>query len=287
MGQPLVEYELEIDGINTRALELEGDGPPIVLLHGYADSADTWRLALDRLAQANRRAIAFDLPGFGRAQRLDPARGVLEQLDTFVAAAVRLVADEAGGDVVLCGNSLGGCVSLRAAQDDALPIAACVPVAPAGFDHPFWFAAVESTPVVRALLRAPLPLPEPVVRGLVGAGYRQLAFARPRAAERAWVSAFTAHHRSRRDVVRYLATGRALLPELGEGCFDLAKIDVPVLLIWGDKDRMVSHKGARHVTSALPGTELLLLEGVGHCPQIEAADAFADALLRVGARLPV
>lgn len=278
--QPLVEYELDVGGFRTRALELEGDGPPIVLLHGYADSADTWRLTLDRLARADRRAVAFDLPGFGRAQRLEPGGGVLPQLDPFVAAAVRHVAEEAGEDVVLCGNSLGGCVSLRAAQDDTLPICAVVPVAPAGFDHPFWFSIIESTPVVRAVLRAPLPLPERVVRGLVGAGFRQLAFARPRAAEKAWVDGFTAHHRSRRDVVRYLATGRALLPELGEGCFDLTKVGVPVLLVWGDKDRMVTHRGSRHVTTALPDTELLLLEGVGHCPQIEAAAQFTDALLR-------
>lgn len=278
--QPLVEHELELGGLGTRALELEGDGPPIVLLHGFADSADTWRVVLARLARANRRAVALDLPGFGRAQRLDPSRGVLEQLDPFVAAAVRHMADEAGEDVVLCGNSLGGCVALRAAQDDALPVAAVAPVAPAGFDHPFWFAAIESAPVVRTILRAPIPLPEPVVRSLVGAGFRQLAFARPRAADKAWVAAFTAHHRSRRDVVRYLATGRALMPELGEGCFDLAKIAVPVLLVWGDKDRMVTHKGARHVTEALPDTEVLLLPGVGHCPQLEAADALTDALLR-------
>lgn len=276
----LLEYALEVGGHRTRALELEGDGPPIVLLHGYADSADTWRLALDRLARAGRRAVAFDLPGFGRAERLDPSQGVLAQLDAFVRSVVEHVAEEDGEDVVLCGNSLGGCVSLRAAQDPELPIAAIVPVAPAGFDHPFWFTAVESAPVVRAVLRAPLPLPERLVRALVGAGYRQLAFARPRAAEQAWVNAFTDHHRSRRDVVRYLNTGRALLPELGPGCFDLAKIDVPVLLIWGDKDRMVTHKGSRHVTTALPGTELVLLAGVGHCPQIEAADRFTAELLR-------
>ncbi|MCW2990833.1 MAG: alpha/beta hydrolase fold protein, partial [Solirubrobacterales bacterium] len=63
--QPLIEYRLDLAGHATRALELEGDGPPMLLLHGFADSADTWRRTLDRLARRGRRALAVDLPGFG------------------------------------------------------------------------------------------------------------------------------------------------------------------------------------------------------------------------------
>src|SRR3954468_23137820 len=68
--QPLVEHRLELAGTRTRALELEGRGPPVLLLHGYADSADTWRAVLDRLARAGRRALAVDLPGFGACAEL-------------------------------------------------------------------------------------------------------------------------------------------------------------------------------------------------------------------------
>ncbi len=71
MREPLFEHRLELGGFETRALELEGEGPPVVLLHGYADSADTWRLVLDRLGREGRAALAVDLPGFGRADLLD------------------------------------------------------------------------------------------------------------------------------------------------------------------------------------------------------------------------
>ena len=55
-----------------------------------------------------------------------------------------------------------------------------------------------------------------------------------------------------------------------------------MLLVWGDRDRMVSHSGARRVTEALPETTYELLPGIGHCPQIEAADDVARLLLSFG-----
>ena len=274
--EPLFEHRLQLAGFQTRALEIEGDGPPLVFLHGYADSADTWRLSLDLLARRGRRAIALDMPGFGAAQPLRKDEPVLDQLGAFAAAAVEHVSGESG-DVVLCGNSLGGCVSLRAGENPDLPIAAVVPVAPAGFDHPAWFRIIEANVLVRALLASPLPIPEVVVRSVVGQVYRTLAFANPRAANGEVVASFTSHFRTRQHVSARLAAGRRVLAELN-GCFRLDRVEAPVLLVWGDRDRMVTHNGSRHVLEALPDTSYVLLDGVGHCPQVEAPERFVDAL---------
>jgi pimeloyl-ACP methyl ester carboxylesterase len=279
MREPLVEHRLELAGFETRALELvEGEGPPLVLLHGFADSADTWRLVLDGLARAGRPAIALDLPGFATAARLRPGR-VLPQLDAFTAAAVRYAAQEWGEDVVVAGNSLGGCLALRAVQDPSLPLRGVVPVSPAGFDHPAWFRIIESFPLVRALLAAPLP--EQVVRAAVGEAYRQLAFARPRGAPAAVVRSFSSHHRRRADAARFLDVGRRLLPEL-QGCFELDRIEAPVLLVWGDRDRMVTHRGSRHLVEALGNRDDFAYElyrGCGHCPQVEMAERLTASVV--------
>ena len=282
--QPLMEHRLELAGYPTRALELEGDGRPLLLLHGYADSADTWRRTLDRLAREGRRALAVDLPGFGAAGRLRPGP-VLPQLDAFAAAAAQRLAAETGEPPVVVGNSLGGCVALRLGERRDVELAGIVPVAPAGLDHPAWFRIIESAPLVRAVLSSPLPLPDAMVRRAVGAAYRQLAFARPREAAPELVSAFTAHHGDRHAVAGHLATGRRLVAEL-DFPFDLASIRCPVLLVWGDRDRMVPSRGSRHVLDALGGRDGFTYELIprcGHCPQIEEPERFTRALLSFAA----
>lgn len=279
MREPLFEHRLDLGGFGTRALELEGDGPPLLLLHGYADSADTWRLLLARLGRQGRRALAVDLPGFGAADRLAREEPVLPQLDRLVGAAAHHLSAEAGGArVVVAGNSLGGCAALRAAADPSLPIAAAVPIAPAGFDHATFLRTIEAQPVLRHLLAAPLPVPEVAVRAAVGEVFRQLAFARPRAASSEVVGAFSQHLRSRRDLRRYLATGNRLMPELLNRPIPLDRLTVPLMLIWGDHDRMVGHRGARHLLDVRPDTRFELLRDVGHCPQLEVPDRIVELL---------
>jgi pimeloyl-ACP methyl ester carboxylesterase len=276
--QPLFEHRRRFGGFETRVLELEGDGPPLVLLHGFADSADTWRVVLDRLGRMDRRAIAVDLPGFATADPLRDGK-VLPQLDRFAAAVVSAVATESGSDVVVSGNSLGGCMALRAAQREDLPIAGVVPVAPAGLDMARWFFLVERDPIMRTLLALPAPLPEAIVRQVVARAYRALAFARPGEIEPAIVDAFTSHHRDRVTVRRYLETGRRLIPELNhKTCLRLDRVRCPVLVVWGDRDVMVAPTGADRIVAALPDTAVELIEDCGHCPQIEAADQIAGLL---------
>jgi pimeloyl-ACP methyl ester carboxylesterase len=278
---PIRERRFELAGFRTRAVELDVDGtasqPPLILLHGWGDSADCWRPLLPELARRGRRAIALDMPGFGEASRLDRERDVLPQLDRFVAAAVRREADR-GGDVVVCGNSLGGCAAIRAAERAELPIAGVVPVAPAGLDMAQWFTIIETTPIVQALLRAPVPLPETVVREAVGRAYRSLAFTRPSAVDATAVSSFTRHIASRRDVVRILGTGHRLRAELTDGCFRLDRIGCPVLVVWGDADKMVYSSGAERVLREVPGSRLTVIPACGHCPQVERPNELARLL---------
>jgi pimeloyl-ACP methyl ester carboxylesterase len=282
------ERRLELGGFKTRALELEGDAgsdaAPLVLLHGWSDSADTWRSLLAILGRLGRRAIALDMPGFGTAAQLSMDEPVLAQLDRFVAAAVEREGERHGEKVVVVGNSLGGCASMRAAENPDLPIAGIVPIAPAGLAMARWFRIIEGERVLRLILSSPVPLPEIVVRDAVGRAYRALAFARPREVDPAAVASFTRHLRSQRDLARALATGRRLLPELADP-FRLEQVKCPVLMVWGERDRMVFATGADRVLREVAGSQIEVIEHCGHCPQIEAADRLADLLDAFPAKL--
>ena len=49
--------------------------------------------------------------------------------------------------------------------------------------------------------------------------------------------------------------------------------------MWGDRDRLVFHRGAERILDAVPGSRLELLEGIGHCPQVEVPERFTELLL--------
>jgi pimeloyl-ACP methyl ester carboxylesterase len=275
--QPLFEHRLTLAGYQTRVLELEGDGVPIVMFHGYADSADTWRQMLALLAREGRRAVAVDLPGFGTADPLLPDP-ILPQLDDFAAEAIRYAAGRPRQPVIAIGNSLGGCIALRLAERRGDKLAGVVGVAPAGLAMTRLLHLVQRDPVLRSLLALPTPVPGFVLRAAVARLYLQLAFASPGAVDPQVVSAFTWHHRQRARVAHYLDTAHRLIPELRHA-FDFERIATPVLLVWGDRDRLVFHRGADQLLSVVPESRLELLPGVGHCPQVEAPDRVTELLL--------
>ena len=280
MGGP-VDRRLELGRFETRALELEpraNRDHSLVLLHGYSDSADTWRPLMRLLEADGRGAIALDMPGFGQADRLERNVPILPQLDRFARAAIEHAAKASPtGQVIVAGNSLGGCVALRAAQRTGLPLAGIVPIAPAGLDLARWISVIEGAWAIQAILRSPVPMPSRVIRELVGRTYRQLASAHPGNVDAEVVTNFTRAFASKRDVVRLLGTGRRLRPEI-QSPFELGWIECPVMVIWGERDRMVRANGAERILAEVEGATAEIIPDCGHCPQVEVPGVVFDLI---------
>jgi pimeloyl-ACP methyl ester carboxylesterase len=252
------------DGVRTRVLSVDGDGPPIVLLHGYADSADTWRAVLDRLDAAGRRASAVDLPGFGWADRRRPGP-LLPQFDAFVDAVL-----QDHGPAVLVGNSLGAATAIRAAARNPDAVQAVLALNdPLNARHlPARLARGRQLPAPVWRTAAMLPIPAGALRWATGKAVRHILYGPGAVADPAVVA------RWRRAIggPAALATlGRYALQyahETADGHRDL-HIACPAVVVHGAKDRIIPVQASRTLHQQIPGSALVVLPRSGHCPQLD------------------
>lgn len=270
----IVESRITVGDCRTRILEVPGSGPLVLLLHGFADSADTWRELLAELARRGHRAVAIDLPGFGRASAVGRV-DLLAEYDEFVTAALVSLRRADDAPAVLVGNSMGATVALRAAGDRP-DVAAVVALAPAGLGfHPVLHKASNALDTLVPVLRVAYHVPYPAIGVRVAvAGYYRARLAP--GLRNAW--RFGSHFHGMADFRRVGALGRRLMAEVQAGCLDFGAMSAPVTLIWGSADPVCDVAGASTLLDAVPGSRLVMLHGSGHLPQIDATVAVADVL---------
>lgn len=254
----------------------------VVLVHGLGGSHLNWVHVGPALAR-HHRVRALDLPGFGFTRTGLRSATVTANAD-LLAAWVRQVV---GRPVTLVGNSMGGMVSALAAARHPDAVERLVLVNPAlplsrGRADPVVTTsfALYSVPFVgeRFLDRLSAMPDEQRVRGSIELCFADLSRADP-AAVAAGVE-MTTHRRlhvpesstdflqAARSIVRLSLVGRAAYRRL---LTDLAQ---PVLLVHGDRDRLVSVAAARRMMRAAPHWRSEVLPGVGHTPMMEVPEQF-------------
>jgi pimeloyl-ACP methyl ester carboxylesterase len=272
----IIESRAVIGGFATRTLAVNGEGPPVLLLHGFSDSADTWRPLLAELAARGRRGVAVDMPGAGRADALPRQVPVFTTLNEFTSAFVHQYAS--GDEVILGGNSLGGFLSLRAAERDDLPLLAIAPMSPAGIAYHERFLKFSQltrtlVPLLRVAYRAPIPAR--MVRRAAAAVYTKRLGARTTDPTLAW--RYASHIRDMHDVRRLGWIARTLAVESERDPLNAEHIKVPVLLIWGRNDELCDFRGAQSFLETVPESRLVVVDA-GHCPQVEQPAEIAELL---------
>jgi pimeloyl-ACP methyl ester carboxylesterase len=252
-----------------------GEGPPIVFVHGLSGSWQNWLEQLPVFA-AKHRVVALDLPGFGYsampreqitisgyARALD---GVMDALDIAAAAVV--------------GNSMGGFVATELAIAFPQRVERLVLTAPAGissYAHP---SASRALPVLRRL--GPL-----------------IALQTGWLAEHA--DAVTRWPRLRDLTLNGVARYPSLLPpalaaeqlrgsgkpgflDALEACLTydfrdrLPEIVCPTLIVWGDRDRVISVRDADIFMELIPNSRKVILKDTGHVAMLERPARFNELL---------
>jgi pimeloyl-ACP methyl ester carboxylesterase len=274
-------HTVRVAGTRTRILEA-GQGDPVILLHGFADSIDTWRYAVPALAQRHH-VIAADLPGFGRSQPVSHR----PLLDWYAHWAEELIATVAPrGRATLVGNSLGGAIALDTALRTPLRVSRLVLVSPAGLGQgvPIWWRLVTAQLPLLPPLASPAAaaLPRAVLSRVVGDVYSTLVFHRPRQVDANCARGFASYYRNAGDVGRLFDLGHAVVRELSTGRLirEAASLRVPSLLVWGRQDRLVPAAHGTALQRVVPAAQLYVVDECGHCPQLERPAEFTEAVER-------
>lgn len=272
-----VKY-FDVKGRRTRVLVAgDANGHPILLLHGIGRSLEDWEPQFSRYRHAGYRVVALDLPGSGFSDRLHTsttlrglAQSVVETLDVIGEA----------GRLHVMGNSLGGAVGLRLLTLDPDRVATLVLADSGGFGS-------ELHPVLR-LIATPV-LGSLATRYITRAGARMIE--RLLYVDRSLVTderidrALKFARRSGNRVVlhetaRSLSTFRGVRSEWRDELMaDVSKHVRPTLIAWGDSDRILPAKQTEAAHRLLPHARVRLFKGVGHMPQVESAEKFADLTL--------
>ncbi|MCV7358352.1 alpha/beta fold hydrolase [Mycolicibacterium fluoranthenivorans] len=270
----IAESRATYNGVGTRVLSVSGCGTPVILLHGYADSADTWRAVLARLAAAGRRALAVDLPGFGRAGRRRSGP-MLPQFDSFADALL-----DDTGPAVLVGNSLGAATAVRAADRRPDVVRALV-----ALDDPInarhWLArAARYREVPTGFWRtaARLPIPAVTLRWATERGVRRVLYGPGAPADPDVLARWNRTVASQAAVANLGRYALQYARETAAGHCGV-RVSCPTVVVHGARDRIIPVDASRVLHQQIPGSELVVLPGSGHCPQLDDPDAVARLIV--------
>jgi 4,5:9,10-diseco-3-hydroxy-5,9,17-trioxoandrosta-1(10),2-diene-4-oate hydrolase len=248
----------------------------MVLLHGAGDNSLDWRWVLPTLTQTHR-VYAPDLPGSP-----DSARPAADYSPAFFERFAAGFLDALGIErAAFVGNSLGGLIALRLALSEPARVTALVLVDSAGLGRAVnpAFTSVN----VPGLGKAAIPF----WRTSVGAyqrawGRTALLFAHPPGSvPREWLAEQCRLARSPGYLEAHLTALRALVSPLGqrEVLVDrLSSLEIPTLVVWGERDRVFPDSQARGAVDRLPKGSLALIPDCGHMPHVECPDRFLAAL---------
>ncbi len=268
---------LEIDGYKTFYIDFNSESEnTILLLHGFGGSATNWLKTIPLLADEGYRVVAVDLKGFGFSEkRVDvdyshPSQ--IEFLDSFVEQLELR-------NITLVGHSMGGNVATMYYQKYPEKIETLVLVSAALMEQKDVdrlrtnALKILDYPILREYARIILKfslndgrvndLLNSAVYDLENTNIQEPFFLNPTLFLGWEYVAIKMSSSSYRNVLQK----------------DVADIEIPVLIIWGEEDTWVSVTKSNSLERRIEGAQLKILESVGHLPMLESPIKFKDILI--------
>jgi pimeloyl-ACP methyl ester carboxylesterase len=248
------------DGVRLEYEERgDPDGVPVLLLHGVTDSRRSWEPVLPHLP-SSIRAIALSQRGHGDSDRPD-AGYTIEDMAGDAAAVI----DALGlGPAIVVGHSMGGWVAQRLAIENPERVhATLLEAAPGAPRHDAEFVA---------FLEEMAGMPGPVDAELAQE-FQLGTTERPLPDE--MLELFVAESLKLPTPLWRELFGGFVDIDLYEG---LASLEPPALLVWGDRDALVTRDAQDRLIETIPQARLVVYEGTGHAVHWEEPERFASDL---------
>lgn len=265
-GEPKAATFADIEGTRVRYLDTGGEGEPVVMIHGFASSLETWD-AVRPAIEKNRRIISMDLKGFGWTDRPEgdyspeaQARLVLGLMTQRGVDRATIVAHSWGASVALAVALMSPERVQRMALYDAWVYEAQLP--------PF-FHWSRAPGVGEALFS--LYYPERADERMSLAFYDRSLVSEP------LVEAVEAALERPGTLAAALAAVRGQRYAQVEGRYRTVK--QKVLLLWGREDLVTPLSYGERLAHDLPGSRLIVYPTCGHFPMLEAVAASNRDLL--------
>jgi pimeloyl-ACP methyl ester carboxylesterase len=258
------------------AYRLEGSGPVLLLLHGIAGSSRTWRDVIPRLTD-RFTVIAPDLTGHGHSEK--PVGDY--SLGAFASGIRDLLEVLSIDRATVIGQSFGGGVAMQLVYQHPERCERLVLVDSGGLGREVsWLLRLMALPGSEYVMSVIFPS---FVRDWGDNLFRMID---ERGIRLSRITEMWSAYASLAESENRQAFARTIKSVIDPGGQTVSAMDrlylaspMPTLIIWGDRDDIipVSHAYAAH--QAMPGSRLVIIEGVGHFPQIEAPEQFVDALV--------
>jgi pimeloyl-ACP methyl ester carboxylesterase len=244
------------------AYDDRGDGPALVFLHGHPFSRAMWSSQLAVLSD-EFRVVVPDLPGYGESPATPGTLTMREIADAVVALLDALGIDRA----TVVGLSMGGLVAMELALGDPERVAGVV------------LAATTAAPLTADEAERRRATADDIeANGMLGHTVEMLPrLFGPVASRDPAITVPIATTMLSTDPAGPAAAlrGRAERPDYARLLRELVP---PALVIAGDHDAYSTREVTEQLVAALPDPDVVILEGVGHFPNLEAPERFDDAV---------
>jgi len=230
---------------------------PILFLHGFGASLQTWDTWAQALSE-EYRVISVDLPGFGLTGE-DPSGIYTDQRSVEVLEA--FLKELKIPKVVLVGNSMGGKLAWQFTARYPNQVAKLVLISPDGYASPgIQYGKNPDVPAIADLYRY-------FFSKTFLAMNLKPAYADPNNLNDALVNRY--YDLMLAPGVRGAILGRMQQTVLQDPVPSLASIQVPTLLIWGEKDAFIPISNSNDYLKVMPNAKRVSLPNIGHLPQEE------------------